>query len=83
MRNVVLVIFVLAGFIHRAGAAEVQVDSIGLVAGGPSAAEANTRLLKQLVSPLQHGGAGTFAGNVKFGNSKIYYFNDVIAMAAT
>ncbi len=79
MRNVVLVIFVLSGFIHRAGAAEVQVDSIGLIGGDPSAAEANTRLLKQLVSPPQYGGAGTFTGNVKFGNSKIYYFNDVIA----
>lgn len=80
MRNVLLVImFVLSGFIHPAGAAEVQVDSIGLVDGDPSAAQENTRLLKQLVSPPQYGGAGTFTGNVKFGDSKIYYFNDVIA----
>jgi hypothetical protein len=79
MRNVVLAIFVMSGFIHLASAAEVQVDSIGLVGDDPSAAEANTRLLKQQVSPPQFGGTGTFTGIVRFGNSKTYYFNDVIA----
>ena len=79
MRNVVLVIFALSGFVHLASAAELQVDSIGLVGDDPSAAEANTRLLKQQVSPPQYGGTGPFTGIVRFGNSKTYYFNDVIA----
>lgn len=79
MRNIVLTILLVSIVMHRAGAAEAQVDSIGLVGDDPAAAEANTRLLKQLVSPRQYGGTGTFSGNVEFGNSKTYYFNDVIA----
>ena len=79
MRSIVLAILGLSGFIHGAGAAETQVHEIGLVEGDPSAADANTHRLKQLVSPPQYGGAGTFTGNVEFEESKTYYFNDVIA----
>jgi hypothetical protein len=74
-----LATLLLSLLIHPAAGAETQADSIGLVAGDPSAADANTRLLKQLVSPPEYGGSGTFSGDVVFGSSKIYYFNDVVA----
>ncbi|HMO18975.1 MAG TPA: hypothetical protein PKA63_13000 [Oligoflexia bacterium] len=58
----------------------INISQYNISPNNKELASSNTIALKRLVSPSQHGGTSSYTGKIKFNQTGIYYFNDIIPL---